>query len=212
MGANRVLVFPRLIFDDVFSLVPWDSIQAKIVEIEKSFSWLERLHAERSVNLVQAISCAFIRNSDGECCVLRRVQSSRSDLNKKLSLIIGGHIDESHSHGSFHTAMSINLRRELEEEVGILLVESPCPVGVIIDNSSIGASRHVAFLHEVTAEQVSVKAPEEFTTRSKFSGEFMAGSELAERRDEFDPWSKLLIEEHICPEVVRPQPRQFSFL
>jgi predicted NUDIX family phosphoesterase len=212
METKQVLVFPRVIFEDAFSLLPWDSVQWQIEEIEKSFSWLDRPVAERSTELVQAIPCAFIRDNNGKFCVLRRVQNDRDDLNRKLSLIVGGHIDESQDKMSFSAAMSSNLKRELEEEVGLVAIEIPCPVGVIIDNSSIVASRHVAFLHGVTAERVSPKAPEEFTTRSKFSGEFMTASDLAERLDDFDPWSKLLIEEYVCPEVVRPQPRQFSFL
>jgi predicted NUDIX family phosphoesterase len=212
MGTNRVLVFPREIFHDAFSLLPWDSIQEEIEEIEKAFAWLERPDAERSTDLVQAIPCAFIRDHDGKCCVLRRVQNARDDLNEKLSLIVGGHVDELPYHPTFKTAMSVTLERELEEEVGIIPVEPSHPVGVIIDNSSVEASRHVAFLHETTAERVSTKAKEEFKIRSSLTGEFMAASELAWKRDDFDPWSKLLIEEHICPGDVRPKPRQFSFL
>ena len=212
MGTNRVLVFPRAIFDDAFSLLPWDLIQVQIEEIEKSFSWMERPDAERSRDLVQAIPCAFIRDNSGKCCVLRRTKSARIDLNKKLSLIVGGHVDELPYHQTFEAAISSTLERELEEEVGIVPVTPPCPVGAVIDNSSIEASRHIAFLHETTAEQVLAKAKEEFTTRSPFTGEFMLTSELASRRDEFDPWSKLLIEEYVCLGDIRREPRQFSFL
>ena len=212
MGTNRVLVFPRAVFNDSFSLLPWDSIQARIEEIEDSFVWLERPDAERSTDWVQAIPCTFIRDSTGKCCVLRRVQSVRDDLSKKLSLIIGGHVDELPYRPTFKSVMSLTLERELEEEVGITPVTPPIPVGVIIDNSSIGASRHVAFLHETVAEEVLTKAKEEFTTRSSLTGEFIPASGLALRRDEFDPWSRLLIEEHICLGDIDPQPRQFSFL
>ena len=212
MLSNRVLVFPRVIFDDVYSLLPWDSIQGQLDAIESSFSWLERPDAECSEGWVQAIPCAFIRDSTGKYCVLRRVHNNRDDLNKKLSLIVGGHIDESKNQGTFQSVMSRNLRRELNEEIGISSKESPRPVGIIVDNSSIQASRHVAFLHEMTADKVSLNAPEEFTTRSKFSGKFMDAADFVNKRDEFDPWSRLLIEEYVCPSIVRPQPRQRSFL
>ena len=214
MAANRVLVFPRAIFDEEFSLLPWDSIQEKIAEIESSFSWLARHTAEQSKELVQAIPCAFIRDSNGRFCVLRRVQTPRKDLSKKLSLVVGGHIDNSRDHNTFQASMYSNLMRELEEEVGIGATENPLrPVGVIIDDSSIQASRHIAFVHEIQADNVWPKAREEFVVdNSKYSGTFMDASELAERRDQFDPWSRLLIEEYICPDAVQPQPRQFSFL
>ena len=212
MADNRVLVFPRAIFSDEFSLLPWDSIQEQMGEIENSFSWLNRPDAEQSEDLVQAIPCAFIRDSDGRYCVLRQVQNLRKDLDRKLSLIVGGHIDDSHECGSFQTNMSSTLIRELEEEAGILSADRPSrPVGVIIDNSSIQASRHIAFLHEMPAERVSLKAREEFMLRSKVSGVFMDAVELAERRHEFDPWSRLLIEEYICPEDVPLKSGQFAF-
>lgn len=167
MEASQVLVFPRVIFGDAFSLLPWDSIQEQIVKIENTFSWLNRPDAERSDDWVQAIPCVFIRDHAGKYCVLRRVRNSRSDLSNKLSLVVGGHIDGPDPHSSFQAAMSLNLMRELEEEIGILPSENPRPVGVVIDDSSLEASRHVAFLHEIVSEQVSPKAPEEFAKRSE---------------------------------------------
>ena len=212
MKDRRVLVFPRVIFDNVFSLLPWDSIQVQLEDIESSFSWLSRVDAERSVDLVQAIPCAFIRNDSGKCCVLRRVQNARTDLNKKLSLVVGGHMDDVQDHESFIRSMYVNLCRELEEEIGLLPNVRPRPVGVIVDSSTVGSSRHVAFVHELVAEDVSPRAPEEFTVRSRLTGEFMAVSKLAQRRDEFDPWSRLLIEDYVCSNDIRPEPRQRSFL
>ena len=212
MQANRILVFPRAVFGDVFSLLPWDSIQEQIEKIENTFSWLDRPDAERSNDWVQAIPCVFIRDYEGKYCVLRRVQNYRADLNKKLSLVVGGHIDETSDHGSFQTSMSLNLMRELDEEIGMIPEESPRPVGVIIDYSSIEASRHVAFLHEMTSQHVFPIASEEFAMRSKYKGAFVDTSKLTEMRNKFDPWSKLLIEEYICRGDVLPQPRQRSFL
>ncbi len=216
MAANQVLVFPRSVFfGNQFTLLPWDSIQDEIAEIEKSFSWLNRRpDAERSTDLVQAIPCAFIRDDAGRFCLLRRTQNSRKDLSKKLSLVVGGHIDESPNRNSFQTSMLSNLIRELEEEVGIDATENPPhPIGVIVDHSSIEASRHIAFVHEILADKVWPQAREEFAVdNSKYSGTFMDASELAIRRDQFDPWSRLLIEEYICPNDVEPQPRQFSFI
>ena len=210
MPANQVLVFPRAIFGDVFSLLPWDSIQEQIEEIESTFSWLHRPDAELSLHLVQAIPCGFIRDHEGRYCVLRRVENSRNDLNRKLSLVVGGHIDKPHKDSSFRATMSLNLMRELDEEVGIRPEEPPRPVGVIIDDSSIQASRHVAFLHEITSEQVLPRAPEEFAVRSKYSGTFMPAARIAEMSHGFDPWSRLLIEEYVCRGDVRPQARQRS--
>ena len=210
--AKKVLVFPRGIFDTGLSLFPWDSIQPQIEAIESTFSWLSRPEAECSLDLVQAIPCAYIRDRSGKCYVLKQVQNTRKDLSKKLSLIVGGHIDETYEHGSFLGLISLNLMRELDEEIVLLARETPRPIGVMIDHSSIEASRHVAFLHEVIAEDVSQRDSEEFNRRSNISGVFMSTHKLAARQSEFDPWSRALLEEHICRGIIQPQPRQHSFL
>ena len=212
MKDNKVLVFPRAIFSDAYSLLSWDAIQDQLGEIEGSFCWMERANAELSLDFVQAIPCAFVSDSAGRYCVLRRVENTRADLNRKLSLVVGGHIDESPLGGSFQATMSWFLDRELGEELGLVPKVHPQPVGVIVDNSSVEASRHIAFLHKVTAERVTIQAPEEFSKNSKFSREFMEASTLEEKRKNFDPWSRLLIEELICPGLVRTPRRQFSYL
>lgn len=208
----QVLVFPRSVFGSVFSLLPWESIQSSLDEIQWSYSWLRRPEAEQSDDVVQAIPCALIRDRRNRYCVFRRVKEDRHDLSKKLSLIIGGHIDETADCDCFLAAVSCNLIREVDEEIGIFPDEPPRPIGVIIDGSSMVASRHVAFLHEIIAEQVSPKAPEEFSKGSKYTGEFMPAVQLGEWLDEFDPWSRLAIEEYVCQDKVLPRPRQGSFL
>ena len=161
--VDEFLVFPRSIFDGVFSLLLWDTVQDQVDAIEDSFSWLDRPEAERSDDWVQAIPCALIRDDEGRCCVLRRINSdSRDDLRGKLSLIVGGHIDEKRESDSFRLTVTFNLLRELAEEVGLFAQENPRPIGVIVDASSHAASRHVAFIHETTANNVSLDAPEEF--------------------------------------------------
>ena len=81
VAINRVLVFPRTVFKDVFSLLSWDAIQDQIDTIEASFSWLDRSEAELSDDWVQAIPCALIRDDEGRCCVLKRTNhESRDDL------------------------------------------------------------------------------------------------------------------------------------
>ncbi len=212
MQAPEILVFPRAIFGSAYSLMPWESIQPNLEEIEESFSWLRRPEAEESADVVQAIPCVLIKDKENRYCVFRRVMEDRPDMSKKLSLIIGGHIDEAPNAEGFIAAVSSNLMREIDEEIGINPEQPPQPVGVIIDGSSIVASRHVAFLHEMVAEEVSTRAPEEFSSRSKFTGEFMDASWLGERRNQFDPWSQFVIEEYVRPTGVQPKPRQHSFL
>ena len=213
MQTTEVLVFPRTVFGSAYSLLPWESVQSKIAKIEDSLSWLQRPIAEQSEDMVQAIPCTIVRDSEDRYCLFRRVQESRRELSKKLSLIIGGHIDAADDQDCFLTTMSRNLIREIDEEIGVRLEAPPRPVGVIIDGSSIVASRHVAFLHEMIVESVSAQALEEFSSkRSNYTGRFVPASQLGEWRNKFDPWSRLVIEEYACPAGVQPKPRQSLFL
>ena len=127
MQAPEVLVFPRGIFGSAFSLMPWESIQPNLEEIEESFSWLHRPEAEESADVVQAIPCVLIKDKENKYCVFRRVMEDRPDMSKKLSLIIGGHIDEVSNIEGFKAAMSNNLMREIDEEIGIYPKNPPRP-------------------------------------------------------------------------------------
>ena len=209
--GDEVLVFPRSIFDGVFSLLRWDTIQDQFDAIESSFAWLNRPDAEISEYWVQAIPCAVVRDDEGRCCVLRRIRGeSRDDLKGKLSLVVGGHIDEKREGASFRMTVNFNLMRELEEEIGLFAEQNPRPIGIIIDASSTAASRHVAFIHETTANDISLNAPEEFMLTSKYSGVFMDEAQLVEKIEDFDPWSKMLIEDYVCRDELERRPRQFS--
>ncbi|MYA60768.1 MAG: hypothetical protein F4X40_09510 [Chloroflexi bacterium] len=209
--AEEVLVFPRSIFNGVYSLLFWDAVQDQVDAIETSFAWLNRPEAEISDHWVQAIPCAVVRDDEGRCCVLRRIRGeSRDDLKGKLSLIIGGHIDEKRETASFRMTLTFNLLRELAEEIGLYPQQNPHPIGVIIDASSTAASRHVAFIHETKANDVSLDAPEEFMLASKYSGVFMDQTQLVEKIENFDPWSKMLIEDYVCRDKLERLPRQFA--
>ena len=201
--VQKVLVFPRRIFDDYYSFLHWDEIHERLQEIQDSYLWLDRLEAEQANDLVQPIACAFIRDSEGRYCVLKRVQNSRIDLRGKVSLIVGGHVDKSDDNDSFADVLLNNLTRELDEELAIVDGDLAKPIGVIVDHSSIFASRHIAFVHEISAQSIDPRAPEEFSKRSKLTGQYLPAGRLAKLRGVMDPWSKLLLDEFICLDGIR---------
>ena len=122
-------------------------------------------------------------------------------MSRRLSLIVGGHIDEEPGPISFMDMLAANLKRELEEELAMPPGNGPAqPEAVMIDNLSVDASRHVAFLHGmITHGTVRPRPGDEFNRRSNLSGRFMTPSELTARIGEFDPWSRMLIRERIDP-------------
>lgn len=200
---------PRKFFERYFSFVSWNTIQPIIDELQKSYSWFERKEAEKSTTWVQPIPCVTIRDYFGRYCAFRRIRNIREDLQAKVSLIIGGHIDRKDGDGTLLQLFEDTIMREVNEETSLSALKAPHPIGLIVDNSSTFASKHVAFLFELeVAESVKPRAPEEFSTRSKFNNHFFNAGELLKFQKLFDPWSRILFEDYIKPPGTRPLGRQ----
>ena len=196
-SCTDVLVLPRETFRG------WD----RFVRCETFFgfenfgsqaAWLPREQAEKSRTWVQTIPCALIRNHSKRYLALRRIRNTRADLKSRVSLLVGGHVDAPASVVPFAESLVRALFREIEEEVRLSDLEEVQPIGVIIDPSSIPASRHIAFVYEVsTASKPITKAREEFSSRSKYSGRFYDSNELSRFHAILDPWSAILFEDYI---------------
>ncbi len=205
--SQEVLVVPKHLFGhyDV-CFVPWLNFEGELNLLEQAFQWMPRELAERSVDWVQPIPVALLRDKQQRYCILRRTRKTRRDLRGRLTLVIGGHMERSAGLGGFKNLLETTLRHELHEEVGLPKIRRPInPIGIVIDPVSVESSRHVAFVFEVTVDEVIVVgAPEEFASRSKYNTEFMTIDELAGFHGKFDPWSTLILENYLNP-TLRPK-------
>ena len=219
-SGQEILVFPRQCISTSDRFVP-EARMHRIVEcIQKNCSWLPRDEAERSEDVMQPIPCALIRSRSSEYLVLRRVRETRSDLRERISLISGGHVDRpaggehSAATGSISSLLLTTLRRELDEELGVRgVAESEiAPVGLVIDHTSVAASRHVAFVYEaVVVEEVRAQAPEEYSLRrSKSNGVRYTAQALSEFHKKFDPWSTILFEDFVASSFAPKTARQIE--
>ena len=211
---REILVVPRNVFEGYHWFVPWDVVEPQLHDISINATWMEREIAEQSYSDVQIIPCGIIKNSSGEFCIQRRVKSTRWDLNSKITLTFGGHIDrvEQPQGSDFLQLLLLTLSRELEEELGIHEIIAIERVGVIIDPSSLLASRHIAFVFQALIDsEVSPLAHEEFSVRSKYSASFLATEEIAGLHSWLDPWSKIVFEEHLSPDS-KVEGRQMSLI
>lgn len=200
--GDPVLVFPRQTIHGHDGFVPWVDADSIVRTTERQFTWLDRAEAEHSDGFVQAISCALIRSPGKKYCALRRIRTTRRDLRSRISLVVGGHVDKPASSRPLRllTLLRHTLERELEEEIGIRKTITVEPIGILIDSSSSMSSRHIAFLHEVVvAKSLTPQAPEEFSSRSKFSGRLFTAKELAQFRKNLDPWSLIAFQSYIAP-------------
>lgn len=201
--SQTILVFPRQHICTYNGFVKWSDASPIVRKVEQESRWLTREEAEQLDDWVQPIPCALIRK-DNRYSVLKRVENrKRPDLCSRISLIVGGHVDQAADHRSFLTLLSATLKRELNEEIGIESFPGS-RLGLVIDNSSIESSRHVGFVYEVVVSgDFSVRAHEEFSLGSKLTGSFLTTKELSHFGNMFDPWSSLIFENYL--KTVNPK-------
>lgn len=197
---QEILVFPRAALPDCGRFVPWADAGSVIDAAADGMTWMPRAVAEQSAEWLQPIPCALIRNDQQEYRVLRRVKPGRPDLSSRISLVVGGHIDRCPDNLGLPALLDVTLEREIDEELGISSLSEVKPIGVVIDDSSGAASRHIGFVNEiVVADNFTPRAVEEFSTRSKYNGRLYAPAALSQFRKEFDPWSRIIFADYIAP-------------
>lgn len=197
---QEILVFPRADLPPGGRFVPWADAGPVMAAVAAGMAWLPRDTAEQSGDWLQPIPCALIRNEHQEYRVLRRVKQGRHDLSSRISLVVGGHIDRCPDHPDLQTLLSTTLAREVDEELGLSRLPAVKPVGVVVDDSSAAASRHIGFVNEIIlAYEFKPRATEEFSTRSKVNGQLYAPAALSRFRKEFDPWSQIIFADYIAP-------------
>ena len=211
-NEQSVLCLPRSFIAGCGRFTPWATARQMLLQAQANMTWLPRSEAERSEALVQPIPCALVVSEDRFYHVFRRINEGRADLKKRLSLVIGGHIDCGREDSGLYALTKDTLMREVGEELDFGAPPSSVePVGLVIDPSSLESSRHVGVVYEVViAGKIKPKAPEEFSMRSKYDGKPCTPQELLDLRKEFDPWSMIIFGEYINPSYAHDLGSQLS--
>ena len=195
---QKILVLPRARFDGLDGFMPGAEARRLVEAAADELAWLPRAEAEASEQWVQPIPCVIFRDGSGRYCVFRQARQRRSDLSQRVSFIVGGHIDSGEDVKPLSQLFEATARREVFEETGIELDSRLHPIGLVIDSSSITASRHIGIVYEAVVD-ASVKsvAAGEFAVGSKYNGQFFNLESLARFRSEFDPWSFILFSQYL---------------
>ena len=175
--SSKIKVIPKITIDKAKPFVRLNSTDNHVLN---RAIWLERDDAEISKDYVQVIPVSVIRSNDGKIFVFNRSESDNF-LNKKLSLVVGGH---QHEPETYEGA----LRRELLEEIQI----EPRNInllGFVVEHSTIAISPHIALLYETYADSVDINT-DEFTSHY----EKQDIRYLKNNKDKFDYWSKIIID------------------
>ena len=199
MAQQQVLCLPRLWLTDRPAFTPWASAEWLIEAADAGMIWLPRHEAESSDEFVQPIPCALVRGMNGGYYVFRRIREGRSDLQSRISMVVGGHIDWEPGNPGFSYLVRSTLLREISEELATEPPKCVEPIGVVVDGATPQSSRHIGIVHEVVvAGVVRPTAAEEFSANSKYAGLLCREPELHSLRKRMDPWSSLVFGLHIA--------------
>ena len=201
---TEILTFPRKLVADMPEYTPADQLAPLISKIQSQMTWTERQLAEDSPDLAQPIPCTIMLDQQALYRVLRRVDTGRTNLQGRISLIAGGHIDRSNHPDYFLYLLHTTLQRELEEELNAKTIEQLKLIALVIDHKDIDSSRHVAFIHQATLPgKITVKATEEFSKSSRLNNRPHTNQQLQKLRDNMDPWSITIYDHYIHPQATR---------
>ena len=202
MSESDVLVIERDVITGALPFTPIGGTGA-FTSMGSVYRWVPRPLAERSQTLVQAIPAAILRDGNGNYLVLQRIGEGRQSLRSRLSLVVGGHVEPMpHETGGAHAwkfddLLRATLARELREELTLDLDQGRAEaLGMIVDPRSHDASRHVAFIYRCDlspADEVRVRAPDEFLKDSAFSAQMWPPPKLRRLLPSLDPWSAILV-------------------
>lgn len=211
-GSDRpqsVFTVSRSSVEGLSGFVPWRDFRRTTLR-----SWVAegefqaRACAEESHTRVQPIPSAILVDSSGNYCVVKRRRSAENrSLSARTTMVFGGHVDAPNdgqlpsSSASLLALFSETLLRELEEELDIPVdpLGLSDPLGLLVDDVSLKASRHVALLYHATLDRMpQLLATEEFSLRSRFKVQFFSRADLSDQIDQMDPWSKIAVAEHLC--------------
>ena len=195
-----VLCLPRMCIADRQRFTPWHQAEAVIHAAAAHMRWLPRHEAEAADDLIQPIPCAVVLGEGHGYHVFRRIAEGRADLRRRISLVVGGHIDWTEGDNDILSLVRSTLLRELTEELGIDPPETARPIGIVVDFSSTQASRHIGIVHEVVIDgRATPRATEEFSIRSKYVRKLHSAQELVSIRKHLDPWSRIIFGDYVRP-------------
>lgn len=197
---EMILVVPRdILFENeklTFQGTETDPMKiTKIgMNIERNFSSIRRGDAEEDFTLKQPIPYAVIRKGDKIFGYKRLEGGGETRLHGKISLGVGGHLNDVPDFETFVEILIENLKREIEEELVIrpLLEADLQVIGFVNDDSDDVGRVHLGIL-----VVMDVDAESEITVREteQLEGMWFSMNELMSKDiyDSLENWSKIAV-------------------
>lgn len=191
-AEENILVIPRPIFDRLgsfegLSLEPERYMAALLDPANNLF--LPRSAAEQDPTHKQLIPYLVIRHGDRVLCYTRGKSGGESRLHAKMSIGIGGHINDGDTHAAHfdEAAYFRAVERELHEELEIPGGYRQHIVALLNDDSNEVGRVHLGVVHLIEVNSTEIR-PREDAIRDI---EFLTATELAPRRERLESWSQI---------------------
>jgi len=193
-SEENILVVPRPVFDHLgafegLGFEPERYMGAFLDPANNLF--LPRSAAEQDPTHKQLIPYLVIRHGERVLCYTRGKSGGDARLHAKMSIGIGGHINDGDTHAE-HFDQSAYFRavdRELHEELEIPGGYRQRIAALLNDDSNEVGRVHLGVVHLIEVESTDIR-PLEDAIRDI---EFLTAAELAPRRERLESWSQICL-------------------
>jgi len=192
--VENILVVPRRIFEQLgaFEGLSFEADRYMAAFLDPGSNlFLPRPAAEQDPTHKQIIPYLVVRSGNRVLCYTRGKSGGESRLHAKMSIGIGGHINDGDTQAEHfdETAYRRAIERELHEELEIPGSYRQRPVALLNDDSNDVGRVHLGIVHLVEVDSTEVRPRED----AIHSPEFLTAAELEARRDRLESWSQICL-------------------
>jgi predicted NUDIX family phosphoesterase len=191
-SVENILVIPRSLFDQLgaFQGLSFDPDRYRPALLDPARNlFLPRPEAENDPSYKQLIPYLIVHHADRVLCYTRGQSGGEARLHAKMSIGIGGHINDGDTHAAHFDEASYfrAVERELHEELDIPGGYRQRIAALLNDDSNDVGRVHLGIVHLIEVASTEVRPREEAIARPQF----LTASELAPHRDRLESWSQI---------------------
>ena len=192
-AVENILVVPRSVFDRLgaFEGLSFEADRCMPALLDpRNNLFLPRPTAEQDPTHKQLIPYLVLRHGNRVLCYTRGKSGGEARLHAKMSIGIGGHINDGDTHAAHFDEAAYNraVERELHEELEILGAYRQRPVALLNDDSNEVGRVHLGVVHLVDVDSPGIR-PREDAIRDLA---FLTAEELQQKRDHLESWSQIV--------------------
>lgn len=192
--VENILVVPRPVFEALgaFEGLCFEADRYLTAFLDpRNNLFLPRPAAEDDPGHKQIIPYLVLRHGDRVLCYTRGKSGGESRLHAKMSIGIGGHINDGDTHAEHfdETSYLRAVERELNEELDIPGGYRQRAVALLNDDSNEVGRVHLGVVHLVEVGSAEIRPREDAIGNPQF----LTAAELRQRGDRLETWSQICL-------------------